>query len=124
MSQSGSQGSRVPRPTLRVQAQSFSQPIVRSNSVRTSGGTRVIWARCSETCDFHAGSLYSRNHWSWRILTNTCPPHLHTTGLVSNSYITVERYFSHISAATLSLACLTGSPPYCSKRIPEENSAL
>ncbi len=37
-----SQGKRVPSPTRRVQAQSLSQPTVRSNSTRTSGGTSAM----------------------------------------------------------------------------------
>ena len=123
MSWAGSHGNRVPRPTRRVQAQSLSQPTVRSNSVRTSGGTSAMSFKWSLTCCFHAGSLYFRNHWSWRILTLTLFPHRQMTGRVSNSYMTTEWYLSHISCATSSRATLTGCPPYFAKSFPFENSA-
>jgi len=69
-----SHGNRVPSPTRRVQAQSLSQPTVRSNSARTSGGTSAMSFKWSLTCAFQAGSLYFRNHWSWRIFTLTLLP--------------------------------------------------
>ena len=52
-----SQGSFVPSPTRRVQAQSFSQSTVRSNSARVSVGTRTIFPSWSWTSAFQAGSL-------------------------------------------------------------------
>ena len=70
-----------------------------------------------------SGSLYFRNHWSWRIFTFTRLPHRQTTGRMSNSYITTESYFSVIRAATSSRATRTGLPPYFSKSFPFENSA-
>ncbi len=56
MIQAGSQGSFVPSPTRRVQAQAFSQSTVRSNSLLTSGGTSSISSSCTFTCSFQQGS--------------------------------------------------------------------
>jgi hypothetical protein len=56
ISQVVSQGRRVPRPTRRVAAQSLSQSMVRSNSVRTSGGTSEIAGRTAFTWSFQTGS--------------------------------------------------------------------
>ncbi len=90
MIQVGSQGSFVPSPTRRVQAQSFSQSTVRTNSALTSGGTSAISSSWVLTCSFQHGSLYSRNHWSWRIFTKTLPPHRQITRRLSKSYIGTE----------------------------------
>ena len=70
------------------------------------------------TCSFHAGSLYFRNHWSWRILTLTLFPHRQMTGRVSNSYITTEWYlFAHLLRDFL-----TGDPDRLTAILREEFS--
>ncbi len=119
-----SQGSLVPRPTRRVQAQSLSQSTVRENSARVSGGTRSIRPSWSWTSAFHSGLLYCRNHWSCRIRTVTRPPHRQTTGRESKSNMGTDPYCSCMSTVTRSRASLTDFPPYFGCILPRANSAL